>query len=170
MLAKVCPSMAAISVDQVGGSEDGGLLPPAEEEVPGGQAGHQGRAQPRIVRHEDQHEQVGERHLQQVQQRLREVGPGPHVGPELAQEERGLHLAGSLSGVVLLRAVPEQLQLTFDLVNIDLVKNFDSANIWLLMNFLLYSTSRNTTIIFLCLQFSKHFSAYKLTLFLCLPI
>ena len=38
-------------------------LPPAEQEVADCCADHDGRAQPRVVRHKDEHEQVRESHL-----------------------------------------------------------------------------------------------------------
>ena len=39
-------------------------LPPAESEVADGEAGDDGHAEPAVVRHEDEHDEVREYHLQ----------------------------------------------------------------------------------------------------------
>ena len=39
-------------------------LPPAKGEVPHGEAGDDGEAEPAVVRHEDEHDEVREYHLQ----------------------------------------------------------------------------------------------------------
>lgn len=51
-------------------------LPPAEEKVARAHAGNDAAAQPRVERHEDQHQQVAHEQLDHVQQRLDHVEPG----------------------------------------------------------------------------------------------
>ena len=51
------------------------LLPP-EGKVPRRDASQRGQAQPGVVRHEDQHEEVGQRHLDGVQAGLGQVQLG----------------------------------------------------------------------------------------------
>lgn len=65
------------------GVDDGALLP-AEAEVAHAQPQHQRQAQPHVVRHEHQHEDVGDGRLDHVQERLHRVRRRPHRVP--AQE------------------------------------------------------------------------------------
>lgn len=57
------------------GRVDGAVPHPAEHVVAAHRAQHHRQTQPAVVRHHDQHQQVGDAHLQQVQQRLDDVHP-----------------------------------------------------------------------------------------------
>lgn len=52
---------------------DNHRLPPAEQEVAHSGAQHHGNAEPNVVRHKDQHQHKGERHLQDVETGLIEM-------------------------------------------------------------------------------------------------
>lgn len=56
-------------------------LLPAEQEVAAGGADDDRQAQPHVVRHEDQHQQERDGHLDDVQQRLVQVHRREHGGP-----------------------------------------------------------------------------------------
>jgi len=68
----------SVSVTVLGDVHHVALLP-AEEEVADGAAQDDGQARPHIVRHDDQHQQVGERQLDAVQQRLDKVRTAAHA-------------------------------------------------------------------------------------------
>lgn len=68
------------SVAVLGDINDDGLLP-AEEEVADCCTDHDGDAQPHVIRHEDQHEEVAEDDLHHVQERLEAVHQAEHGGP-----------------------------------------------------------------------------------------
>lgn len=51
----------------------GAVPDPAEQKVSGGGAQNDGHKQPHVIRHDDQHEQVGDGHLKHVQQGLQNV-------------------------------------------------------------------------------------------------
>lgn len=61
----------------LGDIHDHRLLPAEQEVTEGGTEDH-GHAQPRVVRHEDQHQQEAERHLEDVQERLEQVHRRQH--------------------------------------------------------------------------------------------
>lgn len=52
---------------------------PAEEEVPGARSCSHGNAQVPVVGHEDQHEEVADHHLDDVQHSLKQVGQAQHL-------------------------------------------------------------------------------------------
>lgn len=52
---------------------------PAEEEVPGARSGCHGDAEVPVVGHEDQHEEVADHHLDDVQHSLQQVGQAQHL-------------------------------------------------------------------------------------------
>lgn len=58
-----------------------GGLPPAEEEVPQRHAQHQRHAEPHVVSHEHQHEDVGGGRLDDVEQRLDDMRGRQHGVP-----------------------------------------------------------------------------------------
>lgn len=62
------------------GHVDDHRLFPAEQEVPEGGTEHHGQAEPRVVRHEDQHQQEAQRDLEDVQERLEQVHHRQHRG------------------------------------------------------------------------------------------
>lgn len=62
------------------GDVDNHRLLPAKQEVTEGGTEHHGQAQPRVVRHEDQHQQEAQRHLDDVQERLEQVHHRQHRG------------------------------------------------------------------------------------------
>lgn len=68
------------SVAVVGDINEDGLLP-AEQEVAGSGPESDGHTQPHVVRHEDQHEEVADDHLYDVQKRLEAVTQAQHGGP-----------------------------------------------------------------------------------------
>lgn len=80
------------------GDVDGALLLPAEEEEATGAAEYDGQAQPRVVRHEDEHEKVGHKVLQSVQEGLEQVEGGEH-GPAPALVEVGVLVECQSAGV-----------------------------------------------------------------------
>lgn len=61
----------------LGNIDDDGLLPAEQEVAEGGSEDHR-QAEPRVVRHEDQHQQEAQRHLQDVQKRLEQVHQRQH--------------------------------------------------------------------------------------------
>lgn len=62
------------------GDVDNHRLFPAKQEVTEGGTEHHGQTQPRVVRHEDQHQQEAQRHLDDVQERLEQVHHRQHRG------------------------------------------------------------------------------------------
>lgn len=52
---------------------------PAEEEIPGARSGGHGDAQVPVVGHEDQHEEVADHHLDDVQHSLQQMGQAQHL-------------------------------------------------------------------------------------------
>lgn len=56
------------------GDVDNHCLPPAEQEVAHASAGCHGDAEVTVVGHEDEHKEVADDHLNDVQQGLHEVG------------------------------------------------------------------------------------------------
>lgn len=72
-------------------------LPPPEEEVSGTGTEEAGEAQPHVVGHEDEHQEVGDQELHHMEQRLDEVGHAEHA--DSWRHNDLLHVSDGLSSV-----------------------------------------------------------------------